>query len=194
MRTLVRCSTLALALVSVAAVGAAAQTGAMAMPAHQDAAPAKPLLSPNAMAETKLDGKSITIHYNSPSLRGRVMIGGQDPYDKVWRTGANPATSFVTEANLKVGDLNVPAGKYTLYTLPEPPGKPWMLIINKQTGQWGTVYNQNMDLGRTPMMAKTLPASQEAMTISFENVHGNIAELHVRWAKVDESVKIELAK
>jgi hypothetical protein len=195
MKTLARCTAFALALF---AIGASAQmnsnSGSMPMPAAQSAAPAKPLLSPNAMAETKLDGKSITIHYNSPAMRGRKIMGALVPYDKVWRTGANPATSFVTEANLKVGDLNVPAGSYTLYTLPEAPGKPWKLIINKQTGQWGTVYTESMDLGRTPMMSKPLATPQESMSISFEHVHGNTAELHVRWDKTDEWVKIELAK
>jgi hypothetical protein len=189
MKTLARCCTFVLAFSALATLPARAQMGDMSKPAD-----AKPLLSPAAVAETKLDGKTITIHYNSPSLRGRVMIGDHDPYDKVWRTGANPATSFVTAADLMIGDLKIPAGSYTLYTRPEAPGKPWLLIINKQTGQWGTEYKPDMDLGRTPMMAKTLDASQEAMSISFENVHAHSAELHIRWAKVDEWVKVELAK
>jgi Protein of unknown function (DUF2911) len=192
MKKLARCSTLLLAFAALVTLPARAQMGDMNMPAKPGDAKALP--SPPAIAETKLDGKSITIHYNSPSLRGRVMIGEHDPYDKVWRTGANPATSFVTTADLMVGALKVPAGSYTLYTLPEPPGTPWLLILNKQTGQWGTEYKVDMDLGRTPMMAKTLDHSQEAMTITFENVHGHGAELHVRWAKVDEFVNVELAQ
>jgi hypothetical protein len=151
----------------------------------------KPLASPPAVAETTLDGKKITIHYNTPSKRGREIFGGLVPYDHWWRTGANPATSFVTEAPLKVGDLDVPAGSYTLYTLPEQ-GKPWMLILNKQTGQWGTVYKPEMDLGRTPMKGAMLPASQEVMSISFENVHGKHATLHVKWDTTDESAPVEL--
>ena len=70
-----------------------------------------------------------------------------------------------------IGTLMVPAGTYTLYTLPEPAGTPWQLIINKQTGQWGTVYKPEMDLGRTPMMAKAVSPQQEVMSISFEKVH-----------------------
>ena len=190
MKTLVRCSLLAVTVTLTSA--AYAQMGNMDSPKQGDAA--KPLPSPPATTETKINGKAITIHYNAPSLRGRVMIGEHDPYDKVWRTGANPATSFVTETNLKIGDLQVPAGKYTLYTLPEAPGTPWMLIINKQTGQWGTVYNQAQDLGRTPMKAKPLPSSQETLTLSLENTRGNTTELHIRWAKVDEWVTIEATK
>jgi hypothetical protein len=177
MKILARCSLLALTF--AATLNSFAQ------------APAQPVLSPPATASANLGGKTVTIAYGAPSLRGRVMIGEHDPYDKVWRTGANPATSFVTDTELKIGDLVIPAGSYTLYTLPEAPGTPWMLIINKQTGQWGTVYDQKMDLGRTPMKAKTLPESQETMSISFENVHGKTAELHIRWAKVDEWVTVE---
>lgn len=153
----------------------------------------KPLPSPPAQAEVTLDGKAITIHYNSPRMRGRKIMGELVPYGKVWRTGANPATSFVTEGNIKIGNLEVPAGKYTLYTLPAASGSPWQLIINKQTGQWGTVYNQDQDLGRTPMRSATLPSPQEDMSISFEHTTKNSTELHVRWENTDEWVKIEAA-
>jgi hypothetical protein len=155
---------------------------------------AKPLASPAAEASVSLKGKAITIHYNSPRMRGRKIMGELVPYGKVWRTGANPATSVVTDTDLKVGDLNVPAGKYTLYTLPAASGTPWMLIVNKQTGQWGTVYNQDQDLGRTPMRSATLPAPQEDMSISFEHTTRNSTELHVKWETTDEWVKIEAAR
>ncbi|HEX5284389.1 MAG TPA: DUF2911 domain-containing protein [Bryocella sp.] len=151
----------------------------------------KPLPSPAAQAEVTLDGKAITIHYNSPRMRGRKIVGELVPYGKVWRTGANPATSFVTDGNIKIGDLNVPAGKYTLYTLPAESG--WHLIINKQTGQWGTEYHQDQDLGRVPMRSRTLTSPQEDMSISFEHTTNNSTELHVRWETSDEWVKIEAA-
>ena len=154
----------------------------------------KPLPSPPAQAEVTLDGKAITIHYNSPRMRGRKIMGELVPYGKVWRTGANPATSFVTDGNIKIGDLNVPTGKYTLYTWPAAEGTPWHLIINKQTGQWGTVYNQDQDLGRTPMHSATLPSPQEDMSISFEHTTKNSTELHVRWEKTDEWVRIEAVR
>ena len=152
---------------------------------------AKPLASPAAEAHVTLAGKTITIHYNSPRMRGRKIMGELVPYGKVWRTGANPATSFVTEGDIQIGDLNVPAGKYTLYTMPAAPGTPWQLIINKQTGQWGTVYNEGQDLGRTPMQQSKLSSPQENMSISFEHTTANSTELHVKWETTDEWVKIE---
>ena len=115
-------------------------------------------------------------------------MGELVPYGKVWRTGANPATTLVTATDLKIGQLDVPAGTYTLYTLPSKDA--WMLIVNRQTGQWGTVYDQSKDLGRTPMMSNGLAAPQEVMSISFDNTKGKTTELHVKWEKTDEFVTI----
>jgi uncharacterized membrane protein len=154
----------------------------------QDGGPAKPLASPPATAEVSLNGKAVTINYNSPRLKGRTIGNEVVPYNQVWRTGANPATTLVTAADLKIGTLDVPAGTYTIYTLPNP-GK-WLLIVNKQNGQWGTVYNQDQDLGRTPLSSKPVASSQENMSISFENTKGANTELHVKWATTDEYVKV----
>jgi hypothetical protein len=147
--------------------------------------------SPPAVANTTLNGKAITIHYNTPFMRGRKIMGNLVPYGKVWRTGANPATIFETTTDLMIGDLKVPAGKYTLYTLPAAEGTPWQLIINKQTGQWGTEYDQAQDLGRTPMHFVKMPAPQEQMSISFERTSGNTTQLHVRWENTDVWVPVK---
>lgn len=149
----------------------------------------KPLPSPPAQTTVSFGGKTVTIHYNAPSLRGR-HVGGPEivPYGEVWRTGANPATALSTPVSLHIGSLLVPAGEYTLYTLPTK--DKWMLIVNKQTGQWGTIYNQNMDLGRTEMKAHTLSTPQQLMSISFDDVKKDSAELHIRWDKSDEYVKV----
>ena len=173
------------------AQGEPASMPEMNAPAPRSAQAEKPMPSPPAQAEVTLNGKAVTIHYNSPRMRGRKIMGELVPYGKVWRTGANPATGFVTDVDLMVGDLHVPAGKYTLYTLPAAPGTPWQLIINKQTGQWGTEYNQGQDLGRTPMQHSTLSSPQENMSISFEHTTKNSTQLHVRWETTDEWVKIE---
>ena len=150
---------------------------------------AKPIASPPATAEVSLNGKQVVIHYNSPRLKGRAIGTTIVPYGQVWRTGANPATTLITASNLKIGTLNVPAGTYTIYTLPS--ASQWLLIVNKQTGQWGTEYSEAQDLGRIPMASKTLSASQENMSISFEHTKGANTELHVKWATTDEYVTVK---
>ncbi len=149
----------------------------------------KKLPSPPAQARVALDGKIVTIDYNQPSLRGRHVGAELAPYGKVWRTGANPATTLKTEVNLKIGDLAVPAGTYTIYSVPS--ATTWKLIINKQTGQWGTVYNQDQDLGRTDMKKGPSPAAPvEVFTIKFENTKGKKTELHLIWENTDVFVPV----
>jgi hypothetical protein len=166
---------------------AAAPAALYASPQMASAAP-KMLPSPPADANVTLSGKSVTIHYNTPSIRGRKIMGGLVPYDKVWRTGANPATLLKTAVALKIGGAMVPAGSYTLYTLPS--AGTWKLIINKQTGQWGTEYDQSQDLARVDMEKKMLTSPQEKMSISFENTRGGSTELHVRWETTDVWVPV----
>ena len=145
--------------------------------------------SPPATATVSLNGQNLTIKYNAPSLRGR-HVGGPEivPYNQIWRTGANPATTLITPIPLHIGNVLVPAGTYTIFTLPTP--TKWMLIINKQTGQWGLEYHQEQDLGRVEMKAHTLPSAQEVMSISFDDIKKDSAELHIRWDTLDESVKV----
>ena len=148
----------------------------------------KKLPSPPATTEAKLGSAAIKITYNSPSVRGRKIMGGLVPYKQVWRTGANPATTIITSEDLKIGTLTVPAGTHTIYTLPGE--KQWLLIVNNQTGQWGTEYSEAKDLGRTPMMPKPMSAPQEVMSLSFEKTTAKSTELHIKWEKTDEYVTI----
>jgi len=148
----------------------------------------KKLPSPPANVRVALGTATLKINYNTPSMRGRKIMGGLVPYGQVWRTGANPATTLITSEDLKFGTLTVPAGTHTIYTLPGE--SQWLLIINNQTGQWGTEYSDAKDLGRTPMMSKPMSAPQEVMSISFENTTPTSTELHVRWETTDEFVKI----
>jgi Protein of unknown function (DUF2911) len=117
----------------------------------------KPVLSPPETAMATVAGKGITIKYSSPRVRGRegkiFDKGGlisHDPHYPIWRAGANSATTLVTDANLKIGDLSVPAGTYTLFVDLSNPDK-WTLIISKKTGEWGLAYDPSADLGRVPM-------------------------------------------
>lgn len=137
--------------------------------------------SPPASAQfTFPDGKILKIDYSSPRMKGRQVEGGLEPYGKVWRVGANEATSFVTDTDLIVGDKEVPAGSYTLDAIPDP-GK-WTLIISKKTGIWGIPYpGEQYDFARTPMEVQKLKgAPLEDFTISIEKA-GDGCSMNFDW-------------
>ena len=153
------------------------------------AAQQKPLLSPPGEASVKFDdGKTVTIKYSRPSMRGRKIYGELVPYGKVWRTGANAATSLTTDTALDIGGTSVPAGNYTLYTVPGE--KSWQLIVNKQTGQWGTKYDEGQDLARIPMKVSQLPSGLETFTISLDKSGARSATLKLDWELTSASVNI----
>jgi hypothetical protein len=189
MKTFACCTLLALAFAPAALVARAQDAPQTApMTDHGTSIGGKPLASPAAKAETTLAGKTITIKYNAPSMRGRKIMGNLVPYGQEWRTGANPATTLITPVDLMIGDLKVPAGTYTLFTLPS--ADTWQFIVSTKTGEWGVPYPAGSDLGRTPMMKKTLPSPQEAMSISFEHTAGNKTQLHVKWDTTDVYVPV----
>lgn len=150
----------------------------------------QPILSPRDSAEITLAGKRIFIDYGRPSMRGRVIMGGLVPYTRWWRTGANEATSFRTTADILVGDSLVPKGEYTLYTLPSE--QQWKLIVNRQTGQWGTTYTPDLDLVRVSMKKKNLGKNVEKFTIRFERTGPRSCLLHLVWERTDVSIPITL--
>jgi hypothetical protein len=149
-------------------------------------------LSPSASTGMKLGGHAITIEYNAPSARGRKVEGGLIPYGKAWRTGADAATTLSTEADLMIDDLRVPKGTYTIYTLANPDG--WLLIVNKQTGQWGTVYNDSQDLGRLPLKLTALDAPVEKFQITLKETDAASGVLQMSWGKTEASAPIKLAQ
>jgi len=135
--------------------------------------------SPPAETQVTIDGKSISIKYSAPSVRGRKIFGGLVPYGKVWRAGANEATALHTDADLDIGGLKVPKGNYTLYVLPEE--SQWKLIINKQTGQWGTEYDQAQDLGRVSLNLSKPAAPIETYKITLASQGGKKGSLTLAW-------------
>ena len=143
--------------------------------------------SPPAQAQCKLpDGKTITVDYSSPRLKGRKVGGEVAPYGEVWRTGANEATTFVTTANLSVEGKDVPAGSYTIFTVPAQ--DQWTLIINKKTGEWGIPYHYESDeLARVPMQVGKTSGPVENFTISFDQSGG--CTLQLSWGDTQASVK-----
>ncbi|HZS08077.1 MAG TPA: DUF2911 domain-containing protein [Blastocatellia bacterium] len=147
-------------------------------------------LSPPGSTELALNGKKISIKYSRPSMRGRTIMGKLVPWNQVWRTGANEATSLTTEADLVIGNVTVPAGSYTVYTLPSE--KSWKLIINKQTGQWGTEYDQSQDLARIDMDVKQSPSPVEQFTISLVKSSDTGGVLKLEWENTSASVNFKL--
>jgi Protein of unknown function (DUF2911) len=149
--------------------------------------------SPAAQAQCAFpDGKTITVDYSSPRVKGRTIFGGLVPYGEVWRTGANEATTFVTTANLKVANLNVPASNYTIFTIPNQ--DKWTLIINKKTGEWGIPYKYESDeLGRVDMQVSQSPSFVENFTIALHQV-SNTCGMSISWEKTTATVGFTEAK
>jgi len=168
----------------IGAVGLAIAVVVVAAPQDKSSRP-----SPPAKAECKLSGgKSVTVDYSSPRAKGRKVFGGIVPFDKVWRAGANEATTFVTDTDLTVGGTAVPAGKYTLFTIPE--SNKWTLIISKTTGEWGTAYpGPAADLARVDMKVSKLPAPEENFTIAFDQGEASCT-MRMDWETTRASVNV----
>ena len=149
--------------------------------------------SPPAQAQCKFsDGKTLTIDYSSPRMKGRKIYGGLVPYGKVDRTGANEATTFVTDANLNVGGKDVPAASYTIFTVPNP--DKWTLIINKKTGEWGIPYKYEADeLTRVDMKVSSTSAPVENFTIALASMGGSCT-MTISWENTQASVDISEKK
>jgi hypothetical protein len=117
-------------------------------------------------------GNAMTIDYGRPSMRGRNVWVNGVLGDTIWRTGANAATELTTLRDLRINGQLIPAGKYTLWTHVSARNARYELIINKQTGQWGTVYNADQDLVRVPLTERATRASVERFTMSIEPSNG----------------------
>ena len=144
-------------------------------------------LSPSTSTEMKLGGHTVLIEYSAPSARGRKVEGGLIPYGEVWRAGADNATTLSTDADLMIGNLKVPKGVYTLYVAASEGD--WKLVVNKQTGQWGTEYNQPQDLGRVPLKLNPLSSPVEQFKITLSN-----GMLSLAWGHTDATVAVKLAQ
>lgn len=149
--------------------------------------------SPAANATCKFsDGKAITVDYSSPRMKGRKIFGDLVPYDQVWRTGANEATTFNTTGDLTVGGKDVPAGNYTIFTVPGQ--SKWTLIINKKTGEWGIPYKYESDeLARVDMTVDKTSAPVENFTIAFDQKGGGCT-MSMEWENTHASVDISEKK
>lgn len=145
--------------------------------------------SPPAKADCTLsDGKTITVNYSSPRMRGRKVYGALVPFGQIWRAGANAATTFVTTTDLTVGGKDVPAGSYTIFTIPAE--SKWTLVISKKTGEWGLAYpGPGEDLARVDMKVSKLDAPLENFTIAFDKA-GTGCTLRMDWETTRASIDI----
>jgi hypothetical protein len=143
--------------------------------------------SPHEKTSATIAGNTITIEYGRPYKKGRDIFGGLEPLGKVWRTGADEATTFTTGKDVMIGSLHVPAGTYGLFTIPDK--DKWTLVLNKTAKQWGAFkYDEGQDLGRVPMQVKTLSAPVEQLTIAIEPTSGSSGILKITWDRTEASV------
>ncbi len=141
--------------------------------------------SPPADTSVTIAGKTITIKYSAPSVRGRKIFGegGQlshDPHYPVWRAGANAATALHTDADLDIKGLHVPAGDYTLFVNVADPDN-WELIVSKDTGEWGLAYKSDKDLGRMKMDMSKPAAMVEVYKMTLSGTGGKSGTLLLEW-------------
>jgi hypothetical protein len=147
-------------------------------------------LSPRDTARATIGGAQLMVDYGRPAKRGRQIFGGVVPWNVVWRTGANAATAFFADKDVMLGGTRVPAGVYTLFTLPTRNG--WSLIVSKKTGEWGTEYDSTADLARIPMKVSTtaLPAERFTITITPQ---GSGGALTLAWDTMVAALPVRVA-
>ena len=156
-------------------------------------------LSPHETISTVIDRNRVTITYGRPYTKDpksgepRKIWGGLVPYGKVWRTGADEATLLITQKPLMFGDTEIPAGAYTLFTLPNEDGSA-KLIINKQLGQWGLQYKDSEDLARVDLKKEALDPALNQFTMSVgKNADGG-GIIKLMWENTQYSVAFTVKK
>jgi DUF2911 family protein len=148
--------------------------------------------SPPASVAATIGGKKITIEYYAPSMHGRKIMGALVPYGEVWCTGANWATKITSEGNLQMGHLKLPAGSYSIWTLPN--ANEWTLIINRQTGQFHRDYDSSRDFGRTKMNLKTIASPVETFKIELRSDGGNQGTLALDWETTEAYIPFTVSQ
>jgi len=142
-------------------------------------------LSGRDTLKAKIGTANLTVDYGRPRRRGREIFGNVVPWNQVWRAGANAATGFTTDTDLLMGGVVIPKGSYTLFMFPSPEGS--KLIVNRQTGQWGTMYDARQDLVRIDLTAEQLSQTVEPFTIAVDP-QGQGGVLRLRWDRTQFSV------
>jgi hypothetical protein len=146
--------------------------------------------SPESVTEIKTEGLTVRVDYCRPAMKGRKIFGELVPYGKVWRTGANEATVITLGQDVKTGEQTIKAGKYSLWTIPSPNG--WTAIFNKQTGQWGTMYDEKEDVVRVPMQVRATAKPVEQFEIRFDSVgRPGVIGLVMAWENTEAVLLIQ---
>src|SRR3954468_23397218 len=159
----------------------------------------KQRVSPHETVTADIDGATVTIVYGRPYSKDpksgatRKIWGGVVPYAKVWRTGADEATLLTTTQPLDIGGTSVPAGTYSLYTQPEESGGA-KLIVNKQTGQWGTKYDEKQDLARIDLKKDAADKPVDQFTIAIDKNPAGGGTLKLSWENTQYSVALKSKK
>jgi hypothetical protein len=147
--------------------------------------------SPNSMVHKRVGLTDITVTYGSPGVKGRTIYGDLVPYDKMWRAGANEATTIELSTDAKIGGKDVPAGKYSLFTIPTEGD--WTVIINKVSDQWGGYnYDEAQDIARFTVTPKKSDHPHERLKFGFTNLEYNSAHLVLAWADLMVPIKVEV--
>ena len=152
--------------------------------AQEAALGAIPINQPDSVMAL-LNNASFKIVYSRPRVRGRTIFGAVVPYDRYWRTGANAATRLVTDQTLVFGNKELPAGSYSVWTIPSEKG--WTMMFNSQANVWGTEYNAAFDVLRVPMQSEQIPELVEELTIQVKPARGG-GTINVIWEKTKASV------
>jgi hypothetical protein len=159
----------------------------------------KPRISPQATITADIDGNNLKIVYSRPYSKDpktgevRKIWGKLVPYGKVWRTGANEATLFTTAQPIVLGGAEIPAGTYSVYTLPTEEGAS-KLIINKKTGQWGTQYDEKEDLARVDLKKGSLEKTVDQFTMAIEKGSSDGGVIKLMWENTQFSVPFTVKK
>ena len=149
-----------------------------------------PAPSPKAKVEQRAGVTDFSVEYSSPGVKGRKIFGGLVPFDQLWRTGANAATKLTSSKAFSFGGTNVPAGTYSLFTIPGASN--WTVILNKNTSIAGTNgYDTKDDVARVTVTASTVPA-RERMAFIFSETTEDSTRLDLEWDTLRVSVPIKL--
>jgi len=169
---------------------AAAAACALGSPAASYGQPGR-YSSPEAKTSVAIGGKSFSVDYYAPSMHGRKIMGALVPFGQVWCTGANIATAFQVGADIEIGKLRLPAGAYSIWTVPSE--DKWTLIINRETGQFHLNYRESMDFGRTGMTLRRLDTPVETFRVELRAAGERDGVLALLWETTEAQVGFRLA-